>query len=185
MAAGISVVIAAIGSILVFNFSTFSNSVDLPCKLTPSNTQGPYYKAGAPFSTTLGEGLEGERFIVNGRVLNQSCEPIPAATLDFWQTDSNGNYDSQGFTLRGKLQTSESGEYTLNTIFPGKYSELGFMRPRHIHVKVSAPNQPTLTTQLYFEDDPHRDLLVKDELIMKITKVNGVKVSSFDFVIKT
>ena len=176
--------VAAVGSILVFNFFTFSNSDDFPCKLTPSNLQGPYYRAGAPFSNILSENLEGERFILNGKVLNQNCEPIPGATLDFWQTDSSGNYDNEGFTLRGKLQTDGNGEYTLNTIFPGKYSQSGFMRPRHIHVKVTVPNQPTLTTQLYFENDPHRDLLVKDELIMKVTKVDGVKTSNFDFVNK-
>ena len=155
------------------------------CALTEGNPQGPYYIAGAPYKEKLGETLEGQKIIISGQVLNQNCDPIPEAIIDVWHTDSNGNYYFQDFTLRGKIKADENGQYKLETRFPGKYSEAGFMRPAHIHVKVSAPNLSSHTTQLYFEGDEHLDFFVKHSLILKLDEKNGTKYSEFDFVIFT
>ncbi|MCH7647470.1 MAG: hypothetical protein IIA83_02530 [Thaumarchaeota archaeon] len=155
------------------------------CALTEGNPQGPYYIAGAPYKEKLGEALEGQKIIISGQVLNQNCDPIPEAIIDVWHTDSNGNYYFQDFTLRGKIKADENGQYKLETRFPGKYSEAGFMRPAHIHVKVSAPNLSSHTTQLYFEGDEHLDFFVKPSLILKLDEKNGTKYSEFDFVIFT
>lgn len=38
---------------------------------------------------------KGEYMFVEGSVLNTSGVPIPAATIDTWETDSNGLYDTQ------------------------------------------------------------------------------------------
>ena len=186
-ALGVGTAIAA-GIIGIFLVSAFLEEQELQtfqCRPTPSNPQGPYYSAGAPFKEIFGESLQGERLHLTGMVLNQDCQPISGAVLDFWHTDSFGNYDHEGFTLRGRIQTDQNGEYSLDTIFPEKYGELGFMRPRHIHLKVHVPDEPTLTTQLYFENDPNRDIFVKDELILKLDESSGLKKSSFDFVIRT
>ena len=153
--------------------------------LTEGNPQGPYYIAGAPYKEKLGEALEGQKIIISGQVLNQNCDPIPEAIIDVWHTDSNGNYYFQDFTLRGKIKADENGQYKLETRFPGKYSEAGLMRPAHIHVKVSAPNLSSHTTQLYFEGDEHLDFFVKPSLILKLDEKNGTKYSEFDFVIFT
>jgi len=155
------------------------------CALTEGNPQGPYYIAGAPYKEKLGETLEGQKIIISGQVLNQNCDPIPEAIIDVWHTDSNGNYYFQDFTLRGKIKANENGQYKLETRFPGKYSEAGLMRPAHIHVKVSAPNLSSHTTQLYFEGDEHLDFFVKPSLILKLDEKNGTKYSEFDFVIFT
>ena len=155
------------------------------CALTEGNPQGPYYIAGAPYKEKLGEALEGQKIIISGQVLNQNCDPIPEAIIDVWHTDSNGNYYFQDFTLRGKIKADENGQYKLETRFPGKYSEAGLMRPAHIHVKVSAPNLSSHTTQLYFEGDEHFDFFVKPSLILKLDEKNGTKYSEFDFVIFT
>ena len=153
------------------------------CKLTPANPGGPYYIPDAPFKDVMGPDLPGERFYLKGRVINQDCDPISDATLDFWQTDSEGKYDSEGYILRGKFKTDEEGIFFLDTIFPATYSESGLTRPRHIHVKVWIPEQDTLTTQLYFSGEQNLDLFVRDELVMKITELDGVKSANFDFVI--
>ena len=29
-----------------------------------------------------------------------NCNPLIGAVLDFWQTDSKGEYDNEGFTLK-------------------------------------------------------------------------------------
>jgi len=36
-----------------------------------------------------------------------------------------------------------------------------------------------------FENDSDRDIFVKDELILKLSEIDGLKKSSFDFVIRT
>jgi protocatechuate 3,4-dioxygenase beta subunit len=158
------------------------------CKLTESNIEGPYYKEGAPFKQVLREGLkeEGERLILSGKVLNVRCEPVEGAVLDFWQADSNGNYDNEGFTLRGKVKTDKDGKYLLDTIIPKEYGQGIAIRPSHIHVKVGIPGQSILTTQLYFEGDAYNesDLFIKDSLIMKVVEENGTKKANFNFVIE-
>ena len=99
--------------------------------------------------------MEGERIIINGKVLNFfTCEPINGAILDFWQADSNGQYDITGFTLSGKVISDKNGNYNLDTIMPGSELTGNIVRPAHIHVKAwipDNPGKPTLVTQLYFE----------------------------------
>jgi len=153
------------------------------CALTEGNPQGPYYIAGAPSKEKLGDTLEGQLLIISGQVLNQNCDPIPDAIIDVWQTNSKGNYYFEDFTLRGKIKADELGQYKLETIFPGKYSQAGIMRPAHIHVKVSAPSLSSHTTQLYFEGDEHHDFFVRPSLILKLDEKDGIKYSKFDFVI--
>ena len=153
------------------------------CALTEGSPQGPYYIAGAPYKEKLGDVLEGQKLIISGQILNQNCDSIPDAIIDVWHTDSHGNYYFEDFTLRGKIKADENGQYKLETIFPGKYSVAGAMRPAHIHVKVSAPSLSSHTTQLYFEGDEHHDFFVRQSLILKLDEKDGTKYSKFDFVI--
>ena len=178
------IIVAGVLGIFVWPNPVIQNP-SFACALTEGNPQGPYYIAGAPYKEKLGETLEGQKIIISGQVLNQNCDPIPEAIIDVWHTDSNGNYYFQDFTLRGKIKADENGQYKLETRFPGKYSEAGLMRPAHIHVKVSAPNLSSHTTQLYFEGDEHLDFFVKPSLILKLDEKNGTKYSEFDFVIFT
>ena len=156
---------------------------NFPCKITPPNPEGPYYIPDAPFKDVMGLGLPGERFHLTGTVTDHNCIPIQGATLDFWQTDSEGNYDNEGYTLRGKIQTDQGGRFFLDTIYPATYSEGGLTRPKHIHLKVWVPDQEPLTTQLYFSGDPNLDIFVREEIVMKINESDMVKSSNFNFVI--
>jgi protocatechuate 3,4-dioxygenase beta subunit len=155
------------------------------CKLTESDMLGPFYKEGAPFKQKLGEGVEGERLIITGKVMDMRCQPVQDAILDVWQANSTGEYDNEGFTLRGKVKTDTDGKYVIDTIVPKEYAAGDINRPSHIHLKVGAPNQPTLTTQLYFEGDPYLTDREDKSLIMKVTdEKNGTKKANFDFVIE-
>jgi len=183
MAASVILVVVVLGTFVWPNPVIQNQS--FACALTEGNPQGPYYIPGAPYKEKLGESLEGQKLIISGQVLNQHCEPIPEAIVDVWQTDSNGNYNFEDFTLRGKIKADEYGVYKLETIFPGKYSEAGVMRPAHIHLKVSAPGLLSHTTQLYFEGDEHFDFFVKPSLILKLDEKDGIKYSEFNFVIFT
>ena len=88
--------------------------------------------------------------------------------------------------LRGKLNADASGSYAFRTIIPGRYLNGAQYRPAHIHVKVSAPGQVPLTTQLYFEGDPFNDVdpFILDPLIMALEdQPNGEKLATFDFIL--
>jgi protocatechuate 3,4-dioxygenase beta subunit len=145
---------------------------------TPPQTAGPFFKPRSPRRASLLEaGVGGTRIVVAGSVLSTDCRPIPGALLDFWQADERGEYDNAGFRLRGHQFADEQGRYRLETIFPGLYPG----RTRHIHVRVQAPNQPALTTQLYFPNEPGNrgDGIFRPELVIAVQ--DGV--AAFDFVL--
>jgi protocatechuate 3,4-dioxygenase beta subunit len=154
------------------------------CKLTKSDMLGPFYKENAPFKQRLGEGIEGERLIITGKVMDMRCQPLKGAILDIWQANSTGEYDNKGFTLRGKVKTNNDGIYIIDTIIPKEYGQGDITRPGHIHLKVGVPNQPTLTTQLYFEGDPYLTDREDKSLVMNTTETNETKKAKFDFVIE-
>ena len=126
--------------------------------LTPAQTEGPYYTADTPQrNSLLEEGMPGTRLILVGYVLDQNCNPLPNAWLDFWQADANGEYDNAGYRLRGHQFTDAQGRYYLETVLPGLYSS----RPiEHIHVKVRPEGGAEVTSQLYFPDRPIEGLTV-------------------------
>jgi protocatechuate 3,4-dioxygenase beta subunit len=150
---------------------------------TPQQTEGPYYTPNTPERNSFLEpGVTGTRMIVQGFVLNTSCQPVARAMLDFWHADDAGVYDNAGYKLRGHFFTDEAGRYELETIRPGIYTG----RTRHFHVKVQAPNQPVLTTQLYFPDEPAnaRDGIFRPELVLNMTDTpDGSKAGGFNFVL--
>lgn len=102
--------------------------------------------------------------------------------LDWWHADDNGNYDNDGFKLRGHQYTDKQGNFKLETIVPGLYTG----RTRHFHVKVKGPGNPVLTTQLYFpsEADNERDYIFKPALLMKVSEGSQGVGASYTFVLK-
>lgn len=126
--------------------------------LTPPQMEGPYYTPNTPErNSLLEEGMSGTRLVLVGYVLDQDCQPLPNAWLDFWQADANGEYDNSGYRLRGHQFTDSEGRYHLETILPGLYSS----RPiEHIHVKVRPEGGAEVTSQLYFPDQPVEGLTV-------------------------
>jgi protocatechuate 3,4-dioxygenase beta subunit len=149
---------------------------------TASQVEGPYYKPNSPRRMSLLEkGMPGTRLMLKGRVLTSGGSPIQGARLDFWQADANGVYDNAGYRLRGHQFTDEQGRYALETVVPGNYGG----RTSHIHVKVQAPGQPILTTQLFFPDDPRNraDWLYKPSLLLQVKDTAGGKEATFDFIL--
>ena len=125
---------------------------------TQAQTEGPYYKPDTPQRNSLfEEGMSGTRLVLVGYVLDQNCQPLPNAWLDFWQADAMGEYDNSGYRLRGHQFTDAQGRYYLVTILPGLYSS----RPiEHIHVKVRPEGGQEITSQLYFPQQPVDGLTV-------------------------
>jgi protocatechuate 3,4-dioxygenase beta subunit len=149
---------------------------------TPRQTEGPYFTPNSPRRASLLEsGVAGTRLVVTGMVLTRSCRPVANALVDFWQCDDAGNYDNVGYRLRGHQFTDARGVYRLETIVPGVYPG----RTRHIHVKVQAPRQQVLTTQLYFPNERRndRDRIFDPELLMKVADASDGRQGRFDFVL--
>lgn len=150
--------------------------------VTLAQTEGPYYTPNTPQRTSFLEpDITGTRLVVSGYVLSTGCSPVGQALIDFWHCDDAGVYDNVGFRLRGHQFTDAAGRYSLETILPGIYPG----RTRHIHVKVQAPNQPVLTTQLYFPGEAQnaRDGIYRPELEMAVEDTPEGKVGTFNFVL--
>ena len=153
-----------------------------PAALTPAVTEGPFFKAGSPERSSLLEtGMAGTKLILSGYVLTADCKPVAHALLDFWQANSQGQYDNSGYTLRGHIFSDASGHYQLTTIIPGLYPG----RTEHIHVKVQAPNGPILTTQLFVPGvvNNDSDSIYDPRLLMTLQDANAVKLASYQFII--
>ena len=150
---------------------------------TSELTEGPYFTPNSPKRRSiLPAGAVGTRLTLTGRVLTTSGKPIPKALIDVWQADARGAYDNAGYRFRGHQFTNAKGQYTLFTVVPGLYPG----RTKHIHVKVQAPNQPVLTTQLYFPNEPRNqtDGIYRAECEIAIQdNGDGSKNGDFTFVL--
>lgn len=110
------------------------------CTPTPHDSEGPFYKPGAPDRVQTGRGL-----VVLGTVRSAGrCAPIPSARIERWQANPEGSYDD---SHRATMRADGTGQYRFETDFPRGY----FARPPHIHFKVLAPAHRPLTTQLYLQ----------------------------------
>lgn len=148
-------------------------------------TEGPYYKSGSPERKNIREGYNsGEPLTLKGTVMDENCNPIAGAWIDFWQANEKGDYDNNGFTLRGHQFTDTAGKYELQTIIPGEYTG----RTLHIHVRLRAyEGGPVTTTQLFVpnRDRNQTDPLFDESLLIDIKDGTNGKEGTYNFVIKT
>ena len=104
----------------------------------------------------------GQVIVVKGVVQDQFCRPVEGAIVEIWQACHTGRYNHPSDTSKEKLdphfqyyalmKTNAKGKYSYKTIIPGAYKASSFwVRPPHIHYKVSLRGHETLITQLYFK----------------------------------
>lgn len=149
---------------------------------TPAQTEGPYFTPNSPERANFViDGIDGERISLVGFALDRQCRPIPNALLDLWHANDSGEYDNQGYRLRGHQFTDAAGRFAFETIVPGLYPG----RTRHFHVKVQAPGGDILTTQLYFpgEAGNDRDGIFDQSLLLDLQPVESGRIGRFDFVL--
>ena len=140
----------------------FENSDE--CYLTTDDILGPYYFEDAPFRSVIAHTDEpGQRLFISGKVKQNDCDnSISGALIEIWQANDEGCYgivedcntgnpENDYFNLRGKFFSDDNGDYDFESIIPGYYGS----RPRHIHIKITTPNEEVLISQLYFENDPY------------------------------
>lgn len=146
----------------------------MPRRLTPAQSEGPFYPDQAlqdADADLLKNGTvdyqNGEPAWVSGAITDLQGKPVSGAWVEIWQCDHSGVYRHsrssgsapmafQGF---GKVQVGADGRYRFRTIKPVPYPG----RPPHIHVKVKLGSKELLTTQMYVAGDTAngRDFLTR------------------------
>ena len=153
---------------------------------TPSETQGPFYPVHQQRDkdidlTHLNDHAipaRGQYIVVRGQVLDIAGNSIDGALLDIWQADANGRYrhpldrnpaeldpNFQGWAM---IASDNHGNFEFKTVMPGAYpADKNWIRPPHIHFKISKQGYRTLTTQMYFPDEKlnDADLLLRSKSI--------------------
>jgi len=162
---------------------------------TENTVLGPFYVPGST-ERAAGESIvegedAGERVLIHGVVRDPGGTPVANATIDVWQTNSNGLYAVQEpgvqhpQNCRGLFHTDPLGHYAFRTVRPADYPipgdgpvgalltacGRGILRAGHVHVMASAPGFKTLITHVFDADSEHldddavfgvRDSLVRD-----------------------
>nr|WP_309697136.1 hypothetical protein [Armatimonas sp.] len=178
---------------------------------TPWMTEGPFYPYNRiPLDkdndlVIVGKSLTpaiGTIAHLTGRILDAKGNPIKNATIELWQTDSNGVYLAQGsngyedknFQGYGKFETDSTGVYRFRTVKPVVYP--GRSAP-HVHMRVSVKGKQALTTQLFIKGHPgnvrdnvfgqlrsakEQALVAREFAIVNGSKI-GEQTASFDIVL--
>jgi protocatechuate 3,4-dioxygenase beta subunit len=152
---------------------------------TVAQTPGPYYpthdRDDEDPDLTQVKGrtgrAKGEVIYVRGRVLDQQCHPVAGALVEIWQANTWGRYDHEkdaanprpldpNFQSWAEMLTDAEGGFRFKTIKPGAYpaDDKGWIRPPHIHFRVSRRGYHELVTQMYFAGEPlnEKDLIRKE-----------------------
>jgi catechol 1,2-dioxygenase len=176
---------------------------------TENTVLGPFYQTGSKHRANGDSFLEdedpGDRVRLSGRVVSQDGAPIKGATLDIWETASNGFYPVQDASqdphnLRGILTTDADGYYEFLTVRPVVYSvpvdgPVGDMmratgrhpmRAAHIHFIVRADGYYPVQTHIFDRQSEYLDsdavFGVRDSLIVDFQKDDkGEYHGHFDF----
>ncbi|HKY42321.1 MAG TPA: hypothetical protein VJM50_04460 [Pyrinomonadaceae bacterium] len=166
-------------------------------KVTPQ-PYGPFYRPGAPFRGKLSlPGEPGTTFILSGRVWAYDTKrPLPGAVLDFWHVDTQEKYSNgtTDFRNRGRLISSETGQYELESIRPIPYrpnptGAPDFWRCAHFHLVAVCPGYQPLVTEIHFQGDAKKnDPMYKAENAIAVEErsINGkmFQTGVFDIVLE-
>ena len=178
--------VGAIGTLGVASQAMAGGQRLAPDPPTPAETEGPFYPVVArkdrDFDLTRIRGRDGEalgeHIFVHGEVFDTEGNPVEDATVDLWQANAAGRYthphDSNPAPVDENFQgwaivaSGRDGGFRCKTVFPGAYPAQGeWLRPPHIHFKVTKKGYIELTTQMYF---PNQPLNRVDRLLQKKSK---------------
>ena len=151
---------------------------------TPAEVEGPFYpvmdQQDKDFDLTKIEGrqgvADGEHIIIKGQITDITGNPVENAVIDLWQANAKGRYrhprdpnpepldpNFQGWAI---ISSGKDGRFRFKTVKPGAYPASGtWIRPPHIHFKVSSSGHNPLTTQMYFPGEKlnETDLLLRNK----------------------
>src|SRR5438874_7947614 len=137
---------------------------------TPSQTVGPFFSLGLdrPEWNDLTRGHpQGERIVIEGRVLDGDRAAVPDAVVEIWQANAAGRYahpeDPQSdkpldpnFRGFGRSPTDAEGRFRFTTLKPGPVPGRGnSLQAPHINVLLLSRGLLIhLHTRIYFEGEP-------------------------------
>lgn len=149
---------------------------------TLAREAGPFFRPNAPLKQDLFLDAPGSApFTIAGYVVDDRCRPVPQSLIEIWHADENGDYDRQGFRLRGHQFADDQGRWWFNTQMPAPYPG----RTRHFHFRVQRPGGAVLTTQLFFPAEPGNasDRLFDETLLITMADASDGRFGRFDFVV--
>jgi len=136
---------------------------------------------------------QGERIIVQGKVLDGDGRPVAGQLVEIWQANAAGRYIHKrdqhpapldpNFTGVGRCRTDAEGRYRFVTIKPGAYpwrNHDNAWRAAHIHFSLfGRAFVQRLVTQMYF---PNEHLFFQDPIYQSVRdeRARQAMMSSFD-----
>jgi protocatechuate 3,4-dioxygenase alpha subunit len=132
---------------------------------TPSQTVGPFFAIGLPWSDgpdVVPPGTPGA-FWLRGTIHDGDGVPIPDALFETWQADPNGRFDHPddprgrvpGFRGFGRSAADSEGRFAIHTVKPGQVPfNDGRLQAPHLAVSIlSRGLLDRVTTRVYFADE--------------------------------
>jgi protocatechuate 3,4-dioxygenase alpha subunit len=136
---------------------------------TPGQTVGPFFALGLDrpeWADMARHNPEGERIVIEGRVLDGDGAPVPDAVIELWQANAAGRYDhvedeqadkriDPNFHGYGRVATDAGGRFKITTVKPGPVPGRGnALQAPHINVAFFARGLlRQLQTRIYFSDE--------------------------------
>ena len=149
---------------------------------TPLEIQGPFYpitpQKDRDFDLTQVDGkigtAAGKVVWIEGQILDTMGKSIEDASVELWQANAAGRYNHPHDTNPAPLDPNfqgwaivprgKNGDFRFKTVMPGSYpASEDWIRPPHIHFKISKLSYVELITQMYFPGNSlnDQDLLLK------------------------
>ncbi|KFA90444.1 protocatechuate 3,4-dioxygenase [Archangium violaceum] len=147
----------------------FASGIGTVCALTCEATLGPCY-AETIDRKDISENHAGLPVRLAFLVVDESCNPIPGASVDIWHAAPEGLYSGEDAStfctaddpsatsarwFRGVQTADANGRVDFDTCFPGWYSS----RTIHIHFTVRVNGNEYVTSQLVFDDALNDDII--------------------------
>ena len=135
---------------------------------TANQTVGPFLHIGLTWLNTdriAASGVQGERFTIQGRLLDGGGVGVGDGLIEIWQANAQGKYahpeDTQkkpldpAFKGFGRIPTNAKGAFRFSTIKPGSVpGPDGKLQAPHLVVSVFMRGQlKHLATRIYFPDE--------------------------------
>ena len=177
---------------------------------TPSQTVGPFFHLGMAhpeWADLTASDPDGQRIVIEGRVIDGDGAPVPDACVEVWQANAAGRYNHPDDTQTdkpldskfhgfGRAATDAEGRFRIVTIRPGPVPGRGnALQAPHINVSLFARGLlKHLYTRIYFADEPANaadpllssieDESVRGTLLARPAEAGSPKLYRFDIVMQ-
>ncbi|KAL8283692.1 hypothetical protein RQP46_005487 [Phenoliferia psychrophenolica] len=159
---------------------TLNHPVPVGSNATEATVLGPFFTEDShdiPNGESIASEGKGEYMFVQGRVLDLEGKGVAGCTIETWETDEDGLYDTQyegrsAPDCRGRITTDKDGKYCYRAVLPVAYP---IPNDAHLHMQFAAKGFEPLTTALYFTGDVYlkSDAVfgVKSSLVVDVKEI--------------